>query len=237
VLDRAETEDPSLPWNIDEHIRREVMNELGWDSRISDAEISASVEDGVVTLLGVARSYAAKLAAEKAAHRVRGVLDVANDIEVKVNGREARSDTELAHAVRRALEWDALVDGERIRSTVSDGWVTLSGSVNVLSQRDDAEQAVSNLAGVRGVINRIEVCGERLDAEVVREGIEGALERRAARGAKHIEVSIVGDAVTLSGKVDSFLEKRAVLGVVRHTPGVHTVNDGLEIDPYLPVVN
>jgi osmotically-inducible protein OsmY len=40
------------------------------------------VNDGVVTLTGSESIYAQKIAAPEAAHRVAGVLDVANEIEV-----------------------------------------------------------------------------------------------------------------------------------------------------------
>jgi osmotically-inducible protein OsmY len=216
----------------DEQIRKEVLDELEWDSRLASSEIDAHVKGGVVTLIGTTGSYAAKLAAEEGVHRIPGVLDVANDIQVRTVGTATRSDTELAQAVRRALQWDALVDDENIHSTVSDGWVTLSGAVDRLRQREDAEHAVRHLAGVRGVSNAIEVFGPPPDVEKLRERLRDALERRARHEARHIQVRVEEHSVTLSGKVDSWLEKRAVLGIVSHTPGVRRVNDALEVDPY-----
>ena len=216
----------------DEQIRKEVLDELEWDSRLASSEIGVHVKDGVVTLIGTTASYAAKLAAEEGAHRIPGVLDVANDIQVKVGGKAARTDSELAQAVRRALEWDALIEDENIHSTVSDGWVTLSGTVDRLREREDAEHAVRHLTGIRGVTNAIQVLGPPPDVEKLREQLLGALERRAKREARHIQVRVDEHSVTLSGKVDSWLEKRAVLGIVSHTPGVRQVNDALEVDPY-----
>ena len=78
-----------------------------------------------------------------------GVLDVANDVKIKVPGGLVRSDTEIAQAVRRALERDVFVPEEKITSMISDGWVTLEGTVELWSQRDDAERAVRNLMGVK----------------------------------------------------------------------------------------
>jgi osmotically-inducible protein OsmY len=115
--------------------------------------VRTRVDDGVVTLTGTTNSYAAKLPAGEGAHRVPLVLDVASDIEVRTVGKAARDDTELAQAMRRALEWDALVDDEKIQSTVSNGWVTLGGAVDRLREREDAERAVRHLTGVRGVTN------------------------------------------------------------------------------------
>jgi len=100
------------------------------------------VNDAVATLTGVVSSYAKKITAQEAAHRVAGILDVANDIEVKPVDRFARTDTEIASAVRNALEWDALVPNELIRSTVSDGRVNLEGGVDYWREREDAERAI-----------------------------------------------------------------------------------------------
>lgn len=56
-----------------------------------------------------------------------------------------------------ALEWDVFVPDPDIQSTVSNGWVTLTGMVETVSERDDAARAVRNLTGVRGVDNQITV--------------------------------------------------------------------------------
>ncbi|MCI0666236.1 MAG: BON domain-containing protein [Acidobacteria bacterium] len=65
--------------------------------------------------------------------------------------------------------------------------------------------------------------------------IKRVLRRRARheieREAKHIQVSVIEGNVTLTGKVSSFAEKRAILGALSHAPGVHTVTDHLRIEP------
>jgi osmotically-inducible protein OsmY len=114
-----------------------------------------TVDDGIVTLAGTVASYAQRVAADEAAHRVRGVQDVAIELEVRLPGILQRTDTEIARAVRWALEWDVLVPDEHIQSSVSNGWVTLAGAADKRTQREDAERAIPNLAGVRGVINDI----------------------------------------------------------------------------------
>ena len=217
----------------DEQIHQDVLRELRWDSRVDDTEVGVEVDQGVVTLTGTVESYAKRLAAKEAAHRVTGVLDVADDIRVKIPGSLGRTDTEIAQAVRHALEWDVLVPDTRITSTVADGWVTLEGSVDRLWERGDAERAVRHLRGVRGVHNTLVVRPPTVKPERVREVIEDALERGAAHEAKHIQVLVSGGVVTLTGHVRSYAEKRAVLGAVSHAPGVHTVQDHLHIEPYV----
>jgi osmotically-inducible protein OsmY len=210
----------------DAEIQQAVLRELKWDTRVEETDVGVEVDRGTVTLTGTVSSYAKKLAAAEAAHRVKGVLDVANDIKVRVPGT-GRTDTDIAQAVRRALEWDTRVPEEQIQSTVTDGWVTLSGKAERYSQREDAERAVRNLVGVRGITNRIEVAyvPHYVSTFQLREAIEDALERRAERAAERIRVSESHGIVTLRGEVQSWFERQAILGTVRHAPGVREVRD------------
>ena len=216
----------------DNEIKQQVLRELKWDSRIAWAQIGVEVREGVVTLAGAVSSYAKKSAAQHAAHRVAGVLDVANDIEVKPTGAFARTDSDIAKAVRHTLEWDALVPDERLRSTVSDGWVTLEGDVDIWREREDAEKAVLKLAGVVGVLNMIRILPKAIDPKELREEIEDALDRRAEREADRLRIEVKDGAVELWGRVHSWREKRAVLGSIGHMPGVLAVKEHLRIDPY-----
>lgn len=215
----------------DREIKTQVLRELKWDSRIGWAEIGVEVSEGVVTLTGTVTNYAKKVAAQDAAHRVAGVLDVANEIEVRPEGEFIRSDRILARAVRHVLQWDAFVPDERIKSTVSDGWVTLEGEVDLWREREDAEKAVLRLQGVMGVINKIRMIPRQVDPEL-RKQIEYALERRADREAERLRIEVNDGAVDVFGRVHSWQEKRAVLGSISHAPGVMAIRDHLRLDPY-----
>jgi osmotically-inducible protein OsmY len=219
-----------MTYKSDEEIKSEVLFQLGWDSRVEKTEIGVTVKRGVVTLIGAVESYSKKLAAQQAAHRAPGVLDVVNEIEVVVPGNLSRTDTEIARAIRHALEWNVLVPSDQIHSTVMDGWVTLDGNVEYYRERVDAERAVSHLPGVRGVTNRITV-DSRVEPESVKLLIEDVLERRADREASRIKVKVDNGEVTLTGSVNTWEEKRAILGAISHAPGVTSVRDHLFVDP------
>lgn len=216
----------------DNEIKQQVLRELKWDSRIGWAQIGVDVRDGVVALTGVVSSFAKKSAAQQAAHRIRGVLDVANAIEVRPDALIARTDADIARGIRQVLEWDALVPDERIKSTVSDGWITLEGDVDCWREREDAEQAVLRLVGVIGVTNMLTIKPSQIAAEVLRDEIECALERRADREAERLRIDVKNGAVELWGRVHSWQEKRAVLGSITHMQGVSAVKDHIRIDPY-----
>ncbi|MGZ4832081.1 MAG: BON domain-containing protein, partial [Terriglobales bacterium] len=93
----------------DVDIQQDVLAELKWDAQVQPNEVGVSVKDGIVTLTGYVDSYLKKWAAEDAAHRVRGVKAVANDIEVRLAPTSERTDTDIAAAAVRALEWDAFI--------------------------------------------------------------------------------------------------------------------------------
>jgi osmotically-inducible protein OsmY len=215
----------------DTQIHHDVLEELKWDSRVDETEVGVEVDNGVVTLTGTVTSWAKRAAAEEAARRVIGVLDVANDIKIKVPGALARTDTEIAQAVRHALQWDVFVSDEKITSTVSDGWVTLDGAVDTWSQRADAERAIRNLTGVKGVVNRITVTPLKPMTQDIRKAIEQVLERRAEREAKQIHVDVRDGVVTLTGAVHSWAERKSIVAAARFTPGVREVQDRLRTEP------
>jgi osmotically-inducible protein OsmY len=213
----------------DSEIQQDVLRELKWDTRVDEAAVGVAVKDGVVTLTGTVSSLAKKMAAQEAAHRVGGVLDVANDIQIKTPDSLARTDPEIAQAVRHALVWNDFVPDRRIRSTVSDGIITLEGEVDYWSQREDAERSIRNLVGVRGVKNQIQIKPAPV-AQDIRKSIQEALERHAEHEAKRIQVLVSDGKVTLSGAVDSWTEKQAVLGAARGTLGVYDIEDQVRIE-------
>lgn len=210
----------------DAALKQDVIRELKWDPRIDETRIGVEVEGGIVTLTGSIESYAERLAAQEAAHRVHGVSDVVNDIYVKYSG--TRTDADIAKAVRHALEWDVFVPEARIQSTVSGGVVTLEGLVDHFSQLEDAARVVRLLAGVQDIVNKIQV-KPSADSSQVREAIEAALERHAAREARHIQLDVYDGKVILQGKVHSWAEREVVVGAARGTHGVCNVEDHLQV--------
>ncbi len=220
------------PALTDSEIHCRVIDELKWDAIVDETSVGVEVDRGVVTLTGTVKSYAEKTSALHAAHRVRGVLDVANDVKVIPMGSFERTDTEIAQAARDALVWDVLVPSERIQSTVANGWITLNGGVDSWLQREAAGKAVRYLFGVRGVTNSVEVKPAPVQAADIRSSIEKALERQAEREARDIVVNVHEGTVTLSGRVQSWHERRAIVGCASHAAGVQSVVDHLRVDPY-----
>src|SRR4051812_42370256 len=108
-------------------------------------------------------------AAERAAHRVRSVRAVANDIEVRLPSAAERTDADVAAAVARALEWGRTRPGREGRRDCSRGWVTLHGEVEWEHQKPTPSPAD------------------------LKRRIEDALPRSAETDARRITVEVQGD--------------------------------------------
>jgi osmotically-inducible protein OsmY len=211
-----------------EHVRQE----LKYDPRIDEAKINVYVTDkGVVTLTGSAETYWQKLAAEGAAKRVSGVRAVANDIQVHIPPTVSRTDTQIAGAVVTSLEWHPSIPAERIKVTVSDGWVTLDGEVELYHQKQEAELAVSMLHGVKGVTNdlRLRPVTVGPNSEQVAQEIEDALVRSARVDAGGIKVRIEDSRAILEGMVRSWAELIEAEDAAWSAPGVTDVENRLEV--------
>jgi osmotically-inducible protein OsmY len=212
-----------------EFLKREVYTELVYEPSVDALNIDVAARpDGMIALTGVVRSYAEKIAAERAAKRVKGVHAVVNDLDVRLVSAHERTDNELAEAVIRALEWDVLVPRECIQATISDGWVRLEGTVDWNYQRTAAEEAIHRLAGIKGVTNRITVKAQ-VAVKDVRALIEAALRRSAEFDAKQIQVKVEESRVTLHGQVHSWAEREAAEAAAWSAPGVVEVDDELRV--------
>ena len=111
------------------------------------------------------------------------------------------------------------------------GWVTLNGELSWHYQRMAAEHDVHNVAGVRGLTNKISIKPHvsHVQSSAVREKIAKALARTAALDAAGISIQTDDGDVTLTGKVPSWSERNLVEDAAWSVPGVTEVNDKLGI--------
>jgi osmotically-inducible protein OsmY len=211
----------------DKELRQLVVDELEYEPSIDAADIGVTAENGVVTLSGHVPDYVQKMAAERAAWRVKGVKGIAQKIEVRLPTDKKWNDDEIAQRAVNILAWNTLIPKDCIRVRVSDGWITLSGGVNWNYQRQAAENEVRKLGGVKGVTNNITL-SSAVQARDLKRRIQDALKRHAEVEADAVHVEVRNDGtVHIEGRVDNWSEMQAVENAVWSAPGVQRVDDHL----------
>ncbi|HLP11665.1 MAG TPA: BON domain-containing protein, partial [Flavobacteriales bacterium] len=203
----------------DDQIQKDVMEQFKYDPFLKASEIGVGVVNGVVTLSGIVNTFAKKMAAEKAAMRVEGVKALAEDIQIKCHPFTKKTDTEIAGAILNAFKWNSVVNEEKIKVKVENGWVTLEGEVDWEFQRRAAADAVLKLDGIAGINNNLKIM-PCLTPKEVTHSISAAFHRNASIDARKVHVSVEGSKIILTGKVRAYLEKKEAERVAWMAPGV-----------------
>jgi osmotically-inducible protein OsmY len=213
---------------LDTQLQQAVLAELGWDPSLTAAHIGVTAKAGVVTLTGHVETFAEKHAAEAAAHRVRGVKAVAENIQVELPFERTRDDTDIAAAVLERLAWDTSVPSETIGVKVEQGWITLTGSVVWHFQKEAAGQDVSRLHGVVGVSNNI-VVKPAVDVFDISSRIRNALHRSWLADDQSVTVRADGGAIHLTGTVRSPHERQVAWATAWAAPGATSVENDIAV--------
>jgi len=213
----------------DAQIQQDVINQLKWNPLLNASEIGVAVKNGVVTLSGRVDTYLKKMEAEREAKKVFGVKAIAEDIQVGISAPYKKSDSEIAEAVLNALKWHTSIQEQTIKVKVEEGVVTLEGEVEWGYQREAAKTAIMNFAGVRNVINNINI-KPKVTPSDIKQKINSAFHRSANIDSNKIHADVFGSKVILKGKVRSFTEKEDAEDAVWAAPGVLAVENNLEVE-------
>jgi len=212
----------------DTHLQLSVLAELEWEPSVTAAHIGVAADAGVITLTGRVESYAQKHAAEAAARRVKGVLAVAEELEVQVPFDRKRGDKEIAAAIMDRLAWDVSVPRDALQVRVENGWVTLTGEADWQYQREAAEQDVRRLHGVVGVSNQISL-KPRVSTANISNDISCALNRSYFPDPDAITVTAEGGRVRLTGNVHSWHARQVAAATAWGAPGAIDVENLLAV--------
>jgi len=215
-----------MSWDSD--LVDNVSDELFWDPKVDNDAIAVSAKAGTITLRGTVGSLREKREAKKAAQRVTGVLDVDNQLKVRLMGDQGRADADIRGDVLQALVLDSLVP-KTVDAKVADGFVTLTGTVDWQYQRDEADFVASNIVGTLDVYNDIEINNPKPNASDVDDSITNAFKRNAALDAESLSVSTDNGMVTVKGTVRSWAERDEAIAAAWSAPGVTAVRDDLTV--------
>lgn len=230
----------------DSEIQHEIEQALKWNALVDDALIDVSVDKGAVTLSGTVGSAAEANRALLEAW-VAGVESVSNenltverwarDDDLRENKYGSKSDEAIRDAIQDALAYDPRVMSFNVESTVSNGLVTLTGTVDNLKAKRAAERVARETVGVMNINNLLKVRPEPVLADAsVETNIEHALARDPFVDRYEIDVNAINGKAYLSGTVDSFYEKSRADDAASRAAGVTEVeNDLIVDDDYAPL--
>lgn len=210
-----------------ETLREDVIAELAADPRVHAERVGVIAEDGLVTLTGSVPAFAQKWAVEEAVKRVKGVRAVVEDLKVDLPATHVRDDADIARAVSAALYWDTLLPAS-IQIVVNDGYVALSGEVEWNYQREEAEEVVRRIAGIRGISNLIHI-RQAVSAKNIRTEIDELFKRDSHVDADAISITVDGSKVTLTGKVHSWYERNEASRAAWSIRGVTAVDNQIGV--------
>lgn len=199
--------------------------------------VSVSQQNGTIVLSGTVADYADKEDADQRVHHVKGVKGVDNEIQV-AGGAEV-GDQALRDKLAKGLAYDRVGYGttpfNAITLDVSNGVVTVGGTVYGPSDKDSAISLVEHTAGVKDVIDNLQVAplspmDDQLRVRLARViyGDPG-LQKYALDPEKPIRITVVNGNVTLSGVVDNKMD-HDLAGVRASTvPGVFKLVNDLQV--------
>jgi osmotically-inducible protein OsmY len=213
--------------NANDQLQQNIQFALFWEPFIENISIGVTAQNGIVTLSGFVDSYEKKVEIEKIVKKVRGVKALVEHLEVQ-HGIAAESDEDLAIKALAAIKMNTSIPEEDIKIVVAKGWIYLIGAVDWNYQKMAAEHAVGSIIGVKGVVNSLLIHSTTTDT-IEQKAIQNALKRSGLLRNKSIEVAVDDNVVTLTGQVDSILQKEEAERITWNSPGIWRIKNQIDI--------
>jgi osmotically-inducible protein OsmY len=144
-----------------------------------------------------------------------------------------RYDQQIQQAVSAKVHDSKQLQG--VQSSVEDGIVTLSGTVNLFQDKLDAAKKVKKLANVTGVRNQIMVAGENVaDAQLQQKLSKKLAYDRVGYGDNafnYFAIGVKDGVVILTGDTINDVARDSALATVQRMPGVKDVVNEVKVLP------
>lgn len=145
-----------------------------------------------------------------------------------------KTDIQLKTDVSDELAWDAAIDATAIGVAVTNGVVTLTGTLNTFAEKHAVERAVRRVAGVRGIAVDLDVKlalkHKRTDTDIAQAAI-AAMKWHSMVPDERVRVEVENGWVTLSGELDWGYQVASADQAVRTLTGVRGLSNAITVKP------
>ena len=217
-----------------------VRTALLLSKQVSPFDVKVQTIQGEVTLGGQVASEQVKSVAGAIAQDTSSVKQVHNNLSVNPSTErnpdrehlgERVADLEIQTLVSDALSKNADLAEKHIATVVKNKTVTLSGTVQSVSQKYTADQIAWQVVGVQGLTDNLSVTDaqaepESADDKLARR-VEFALYSTKAIPLKTVQIHADNGVVTLTGTVLSRAEKLLAESTAKSVEGVRKVVNSL----------
>jgi len=140
----------------DDIIEQNIQQQIEMTNKIIDpAKIEVSVSNGVVMLSGKVNYFREKIWARHYASWQEGVKGVVNNIDVMPREKVV-TDDHLTYVVQQILD-EQFPTQTNVKYSVENGKVTLEGTVSTLWAKEEMEEEISRVIGVKSVENNLKI--------------------------------------------------------------------------------
>jgi osmotically-inducible protein OsmY len=143
-----------------------------------------------------------------------------------------KNNEELQKDVQDAIKWEPLLNAAEIGVTAKDGVVSLTGVVDSYSKKLEAEAAAKSVAGVKAVVEKIEIkfssSWNKSNADIANE-VLAALKSRWDVPSDKVKVTVQDGWVTLAGELSWNYQKDAAKDAINYLSGVKGVTNNIMI--------
>lgn len=204
---------------------------------ILEDHVKVKARDGVVTLSGTVQDSDYKTLAQDTVENLPGVVRVNNEIKVKSEFAE-HSDGWIALKIRSRLLVKANVSAATTKVNVTDGVVTLTGTVRTPAQKELTEAYAKDIDHVKSVRNELVVVdregGENTVAEAIDDAsitsqVKFALMNHRSTSALRTKVVTQDAVVNITGAAKSEAEKTLVTKLAEDIRGVKSVSNQMTV--------
>ena len=205
----------------DSQIESAIKERLAMDGRINPKGIEVKVNHGTVTLSGVVETIHEKALAENLVASTYGAKAVVNNLVVRP---PVSKDDEIRKAIEEAVKSTPVLQKQDIQVNVSEGVVTLKGTVDTLAQNLAAENAAKTARGAVNVVNMLKVVETPRPDREIEKDVVLYLKSSSLVNLDDIEVSVKDGVVSLKGTLDNLSHRYVIMRELEKIRGVRRVD-------------